>query len=122
MPNVPEALAATAAGYFLGGDKPIVGSESLEAFLETYKNVCNMSPDGSLRWVAGLLDAGFTVQLDPIIINIPSKNPEEALDQGILMVNSYLVAPTLIDMGYQVTTPASAQYNETITAFVISNI
>jgi len=120
--TLSEALVRVPAGYFLGGETPIQGSESLQEFFQTYKNICTAWQDGRILWAAGLLGTGFTIELEPLCVDVPESVPEESLDQRLLMFNSYMVAPTLFDMGLSVTDTESSKYNEELTNFVLAHI
>jgi hypothetical protein len=115
------ALVAVPAGFFLG-THGIQGSETVETFHETFHNVRTNWPDGRMIWAAGLLAAGFTIEVDPLHVDTPSAPLEDSLNWQRFMYNHYTVAPTIIDMGLGATSQNHSAYDETITNFVISHI
>lgn len=122
MPDaLSEAMVATAAGYFISeGTK---GCESTEEFRQILRNMYESWPHQARAILtAGLLAAGFTIEVDPLFVDTPDVSPEEALDTRCLMFNSYLVAPTVIDMGLQASTKDHPQYDGGIVKRVVEEL
>jgi hypothetical protein len=116
-----RALVAVPAAYFLGGTGAVQGSESIEEFFQSYHNICERWRDGQMRWAAGLLSTGFTIEMKPLLVSTPVQKPEATLDLRLYMENSYLVAPTILAMGICATSEGPL-YNEGIECFVDTNI
>lgn len=117
MPDkLSEAMVATAAGYFLIRDLPGDAAESPQNFRRTMLGVYRLRghADGRAVLAAGLMAAGFTIELEPLQITTPDVDPETSLTDRVYMMNYYLIAPTIIDMGMEAVVSGSPNYDHEI--------
>ncbi|MGH7194191.1 MAG: hypothetical protein ACREJM_11785 [Candidatus Saccharimonadales bacterium] len=116
MPDrLSEAMVATASGYFLSGG--VNGAvENPQDFRRTMRNVCRTYGQDHGRAViaAGLMAAGFGIELEPLEVTTPECSPEASLTDRVFMMNYYLVAPTIIDMGIEAVSSDGPMYDRII--------
>ena len=118
MPDrLSEAMVATASAYFVDVEDP-------RGFRQAARNLYMNWRAFEARAVlaAGLLTAGFTIEVSPLQIDSPEATPEEALDTRQFRRNWYNVVATIVDMGVAAISSDSPTYDEKLADRVVHQL